>query len=52
MRRVYVIIGIVLFLLGGALLAYTETLIGTTVGVAGLGLIGYGWLRGRPERTN
>jgi hypothetical protein len=49
-RRVHFWIGIGVLMAGGALLAFggerTGTLLGTTLGLAGLGLVGWALLRG------
>ena len=44
--RVYFWIGGALFLLGGGVLAYWEHVeVGTTLGLAGVGLMAWAWIR-------
>jgi hypothetical protein len=44
-------LGLALLVVAGALLAFTEragTVWGTTLGIAGAGLVGWSWLRPKP----
>ncbi len=52
-RRVLLVIGLIVLVVGGAVLAWGGPrygmVLGTTMGLAGVGLIGWAWARPRGE---
>lgn len=52
-RTMMIVVGLIVFLAGGAVLALvpgpTGTAVGTTCGLAGIALLGWAWLQGRGE---
>jgi hypothetical protein len=54
-KRIFLWVGLALFLIGGGILAWfggdNGTAVGTVIGVAGIGMMGWAWMTGRGEES-